>query len=75
MQKELVEQKIKDLFKARDDFFDLLDSVVPKKEGTDIFDFDKQKDVDLKDVYAKFYAYDYSIRKLLIDVYRAYEID
>ncbi|MDL0088477.1 CmeU family protein [Campylobacter gastrosuis] len=69
-----VDEKLKEIFKARDEFFKLLDQNVPKINGTEVFDFKNAKSVDLKDVYAKFYAYDYSVRKLLPDVYKAFDI-
>lgn len=70
-----VEEKLKAIFEARDEFFKFLDQNIPKKNGTDIFDFENAKQANLKDVYAKFYTYDYSVRKLLPDVYKAFKID
>ncbi|MBE2984921.1 hypothetical protein CCAL9344_04050 [Campylobacter sp. RM9344] len=69
-----VKEKIEKIFAARAQFFELLDANVPKKGDTDVFDFDKAKDVNLKEIYAKFYAYDYAVRKLLPDVYSAYDV-
>jgi len=47
---------------------------VPKVAGTDVFDFAAVKEADLKALYAKFYSYDYSIRKLLPNVYEAFGV-
>lgn len=73
-ERENIEKKLNDIFKARDEFFALLDDNIPKKAGTDVFDFKNAKNVDIKDVYTKFYAFDYSVRKLLPDVYKAYDV-
>ena len=70
---DIVKAKIEAILKARSDFFAELDRQVPKKNGTDVFDFDKA-DTNLKEIYAKFYAYDYSLRKLLPDVYEAFGV-
>lgn len=70
---DIVKAKIEAILKARSDFFAELDRQVPKKNGTDVFDFDKA-DANLKEIYAKFYAYDYSLRKLLPDVYEAFGV-
>ncbi|CZE47378.1 CmeU family protein [Campylobacter geochelonis] len=69
-----IEQEIRNLLAARDEFFKFLDANVPKKANTDVFDFDKCKDKSLKEAYAKFYAYDYATRKLLPHIYSAYDL-
>lgn len=71
---EVVKSKIEAILKARSEFFAELDTQVSKIEGTDVFDFSKCEKGDLKAIYAKFYAYDYSVRKLLPDVYEAYGV-
>lgn len=73
--KNVVKQKIEAILKARSEFFAELDRQVPKKNGTDVFDFDAVKKADLKEIYARFYAYDYSLRKLLPDVYDAFDVN
>ena len=70
---DIVKAKIEAILKARSDFFAELDRQVPNKNGTDVFDFDKA-DTNLKEIYAKFYAYDYGLRKLLPDVYEAFGV-
>lgn len=72
--KDEILSKLEAIFVARSEFFALLDANVPKKAGTDVFDFDIATKANLKDVYAKFYAYDYSVRRLLPDVYAAYDV-
>lgn len=72
--KDEIRSKIEKILAARGDFFALLDERVPKKNGTDVFDFDAAKEANLKEIYAKFYAYDYVVRKLLPDVYAAYDV-
>ena len=70
-----VKEKIEKILEARSAFFAELDRQVPKKNGTDVFDFSKVKEADLKEIYAKFYAFDYNLRKLLPDVYKAYNVN
>ena len=74
-QKELVEKNIKELLNARAEFFKFLDERVPKIAGTDVFDFERAGAASLKEVYAKFYGYDYAARKLLPYLYRAYGVN
>lgn len=72
--KEILEVQIRELLKARGEFFDFLDAKIPRKNGTDVFDFKQCEDDNLKAVYAKFYSYDYAIRRLLPYVYEAYGV-
>lgn len=74
-QKELVEKNIKELLSARAEFFKFLDAKVPKIASTDVFDFERADTASLKEVYAKFYGYDYAARKLLPYLYRAYGVN
>ena len=74
-QKELVEKNIKELLGARAEFFKFLDERVPKIADTDVFDFERAGEASLKEVYAKFYGYDYAARKLLPYLYRAYGVN
>lgn len=69
-----ISEKIETLLKARAEFFELLDSLVPKIKNTDVFDFDACEDKNLKEIYAKFYSYDYAIRKILPDVYKKFGV-
>ncbi|WP_311337226.1 CmeU family protein [Campylobacter ureolyticus] len=71
-EKKEVVKKLRELFSSRDEFFSYLDSKVSKIPNTDVLDF--RDDKELKEIYAKFYSYDYSIRKLLPYLYKAYEI-
>ena len=48
---------------------------MPKIAGTDVFDFERAGAASLKEVYAKFYGYDYAARKLLPYLYRTYGLD
>ena len=73
--KEIVKNQIEEILKARSEFFAELDRQVPKIAGTDVFDFTAVKEADLKTLYAKFYAFDYNVRKLLPDVYKAYDVN
>lgn len=72
---EVVKNQIEEILKARSEFFAELDRQVPKVAGTDVFDFSAVKEADLKALYAKFYSYDYSIRKLLPNVYEAFGVN
>ena len=71
---EIVKAQIEEILKARGEFFAELDRQVPKVAGTDVFDFAAVEEADLKALYAKFYAYDYNIRKLLPNVYEAFGV-
>jgi chain length determinant protein len=71
----VVKAQIEEILKARSEFFAELDRQVPKVAGTDVFDFTAVKQSDLKALYAKFYAYDYNIRKLLPNVYEAFGVN
>ena len=70
---EIVKAQIEEILKARSEFFAELDRQVPKINGTDVFDFSKAS-ANLKEIYAKFYAYDYNVRKLLPNVYEAFGV-
>lgn len=72
--KKIVEENIKNLLKNRDEIFQFLDENSEKIGDTDVFDFTKCKELDFKQTYAKFYAYDYAIRKLLPYLYKSYEV-
>ena len=74
-EKQEVEKNIKELLAARAEFFKFLDERVPKIAGTDVFDFERAGAASLKEVYAKFYGYDYAARKLLPYLYRPYGLD
>ncbi len=74
-EKQEVEKNIKELLAARAEFFKFLDERVPKIAGTDVFDFERAGAASLKEIYAKFYGYDYAARKLLPYLYRAYGLD
>lgn len=74
-EKQEVEKNIKELLAARAAFFKFLDERVPKIAGTDVFDFERAGAASLKEVYAKFYGYDYAARKLLPYLYRTYGLD
>lgn len=71
---EFIKTQIQSMLKAREEFFKVLDENVPKKGNTDVFDFDGAKDKSLKDLYRKFYDYDYAIRKLLPKVYEKFGV-
>ena len=71
-EKKEVVKKLRELFSSRDEFFNYLDSKASKIPNTDVLDFGDNK--ELKEIYAKFYSYDYSIRKLLPYLYKVYEI-
>ena len=60
---EMVKAQIEEILKARGEFFAELDRQVPKVAGTDVFVFAAVKEAD-----------DYSIRKLLPNVYEAFGV-
>lgn len=61
--KKIVQNQLKEFYKAREEIYELFDSVIPKKEGLDIYDFDKCDSEIIKELYKKFYAFDYQARK------------
>lgn len=63
------------LFKTRAEIYAFFDAHIPKMGQTSSFDFDKAKQINARQLYKCFYHYDYAIRKLLPDLYKAYEID
>ncbi|ANE36475.1 hypothetical protein CIG11343_1479 [Campylobacter iguaniorum] len=73
-EKEFIKSQIETMLKARDEFFAVLDANVPKQGNSNVFDFDACKDKSLKELYAKFYSYDYSIRKILPYVYKRFGV-
>jgi chain length determinant protein len=74
-EKQEVEKNIKELLAARAEFFKFLDERVPKIADTDVFDFERAGEASLKEIYAKFYGYDYAARKLLPYLYRIYGLN
>lgn len=73
-EKELITKSIENLLKARGEFFATLDKMVPKKGDTDVFDFDACEDKNLKEIYSKFYPYDYAIRRILPQIYAKFGV-
>ena len=71
---EIVKENIKNLLENRAEFYALFDEKIPKLGDTDVFDFKNAKQVDIKEIYQKFYKYDYAIRKLLPYLYEAYGV-
>ncbi|ANE33235.1 CmeU family protein [Campylobacter hyointestinalis] len=69
-----IKNQIESMLKARDAFFEVLDKNVPKQGNSNVFDFESCKDKSLKDLYKEFYAYDYSIRKILPYVYKRFGV-
>ncbi|NDJ27416.1 hypothetical protein DMB95_08235 [Campylobacter sp. MIT 12-8780] len=75
MNKEQIIADLNELFKQRKEFYAFFDAKIPKKEGLNIFDFEKLDDANLRDFHKLFHRYDYAIRKLLPRIYKAYDID
>ena len=75
MSKEKIIKDLNELFAARSEFYAFFDAKIPKISKTEVFDFDKAQEANLKQVYKHFYHYDYAIRKLLPSIYKAYKID
>lgn len=75
MSKEKIIKDLNELFAARSEFYAFFDAKIPKIPKTEVFDFDKAQEANLKQVYKHFYHYDYAIRKLLPSLYKAYEIN
>lgn len=71
---EIVKENIEKLLDSRAEFYALFDEKIPKFADTDVFDFANAKTADMKEIYNKFYKYDYAIRKLLPYLYEAYGV-
>lgn len=69
-----VKQRLDDLMRSRAEFYALFDAHSKRLDGTDVFDFSSAEPLNFKDVYSKFYDYDYKIRRLLQDLYKAYDL-
>lgn len=77
--KEKIVGDLNALFKARAEFYAFFDEKIPKIAQSEVFDFERLKNskpdsLDLEQIYKLFYHYDYAIRKLLPQLYKAYEI-
>lgn len=68
-----VQNQLNKFYEAREDLYNLFDSVIPKKEGLDIYDFDKCDSEIVKELYKKFYSYDYEARKFQPILRKYYE--
>ena len=70
-----VSEQVGKLLAARGEYYALFDKIIPKRGNSDTFDFDALgENSNLKDIYARFYAYDYEIRKLLPHVYKKFGV-
>ena len=71
---EEIEEKLNKIFEARNDFFALLDELVPKNEDGKTLNFDKMPNNNIKKLYSKFYSYDYEFRKMLPLIYKKFGV-
>ncbi|ARJ57197.1 CmeU family protein [Campylobacter cuniculorum] len=74
MDKTKIIQNLNELFKQRAKFYEFFDENIEKMPKSDVFDFQKAKDLNAKEVYEHFYHFDYAMRKLLPSIFKAYEI-
>ncbi len=72
MDKNDIEKELDKLMKIRTDFYNYLDTNIPKNEEQ--FDFSNEPKLLAKDVYAHFYKLDYQARKLRGFLVKAYNL-
>lgn len=75
MDKTKITQNLNELFRQRAKFYEFFDANIEKMANSDVFNFQKAKDLNAKEVYEHFYHLDYAMRKLLPLIFKAYEID
>jgi len=75
MHKEELISNLNKLFEERAKFYEFFDGNIAKLAKTEVFDFKNAKDLNAKEVYERFYHFDYAMRKLLPSIFKAYEID
>ncbi len=72
MDKNEIEKELDKLIKIRTDFYNYLDTNIPKKGEQ--FDFSGDPKLSAKDIYAHFYKLDYQARKLRGFLVKAYNL-
>lgn len=72
MQKDEFKSLIDDIFANRDELYASFDKFI-KTDGK--FDLNLCEDEKIKEIYKKFYKYDYAVRKILPSVYKKFDID
>lgn len=75
MEKEKIIENLNALFKERAEFYTFFDKNLTKLGKSEAFDFEKTQSLNSKEVYERFYHFDYAMRKLLPSIFKAYEID
>lgn len=71
--KELVENQLTEFYKARDELYELFDKVIPKLNESELYNLQKCECEILKQIYKKFYKYDYEARKFQPILQKYYE--
>jgi len=67
-----IEKELEELIKIRTDFYDYLDSNIPKDKRGIAYDFSDNPTLDAKSIYDHFHKLDYQARKLrgfLVEAY------
>jgi len=64
MEKETAMVEFKKFNEIRDDFFDMFDKNIPKKDNNIEFDFTTSVTLNAKEVYELFFKLDYQARKI-----------
>ncbi len=75
MQKEVMQKEIYDLIDTRTNFYDFLDSNIPKDKSGFTYDFSHNPTLDAKSVYELFHKLDYQARKLRGRLVKAYDLE
>ncbi len=72
LDKDMVAKELDKLIEIRKEFYEYLDSHIPKKNG--VFDFSNNPALNAKDIYERFFKLDYQARKLRGFLVRTYGI-
>lgn len=72
LDKDMVAKELDKLIEIRKEFYEYLDSHIPKKNG--VFDFSSNPTLNAKDIYERFFKLDYQARKLRGFLVRTYGI-
>ncbi len=73
-EKDEIRKELDKLIKIRTDFYDFLDTNIPKDKKGIAYDFSKNPTLDAKSVYSHFHKLDYQARKLRGFLVKAYDL-
>ena len=74
LEKDEIRKELDKLIKIRTDFYDFLDTNIPKDKKGIAYDFSENPTLDAKSVYSHFHKLDYQARKLRGFLVKAYDL-